>query len=323
MLSTLRRVAAALLIALPAGNVAASGGISEISQSCATATGCFPGDAPGFPVTISSSGSYILTSNLDSSADVNVDAIHIPVADDVSLNFNGFEIAGGVTCSGLGSAVNCSPGFGDGISALGCDRFSAKNGRIRGFEFGLRAGARARIENLIIESNSQDGLSAGARSSVMRSTAYQNGFNGITVGAASTVHRCVASSNASNGINASSGSSVLQNTAYDNGVDGVSAGLGNIVRGNSTYQNEAHGIDANSGCQISDNVAYQNSGDGIEASADSSVQRNTVRLNTGFGLDLATDAAYTENTINGNTAGTVDDGVNMGANSCNGTTSCP
>ena len=40
-------------------------------------------------------------------------------------------------------------------------------------------------------------------------------------------------------------------------------------------------------------------------------------------LGVLLHAAYRENVINNNTAGTVTGGVNMGANSCNGTATCP
>jgi hypothetical protein len=39
-------------------------GVLEINQACVS-VGCFPGDLAGFPVTISSTGSYRLTSSLD------------------------------------------------------------------------------------------------------------------------------------------------------------------------------------------------------------------------------------------------------------------
>ena len=46
---------------LPAG---AGEGAIEINQLC-VATGCFAGDAPGWPVQLTEPGSYVLTSNLD------------------------------------------------------------------------------------------------------------------------------------------------------------------------------------------------------------------------------------------------------------------
>ncbi|MCA9503381.1 MAG: hypothetical protein KC616_09880 [Myxococcales bacterium] len=80
-----------LLIAAPA---LASDGVLEIDQTCAVLTGCFPGDAPGFPVTISERGSYLVTSNLtvDGAPDALIDILSSAVA--VDLDLNGFTLKG-------------------------------------------------------------------------------------------------------------------------------------------------------------------------------------------------------------------------------------
>ncbi len=63
-------------------------------------------------------------------------------------------------------------------------------------------------------------------------------------------------------------------------------------------------------------------GAGIFASLGSSIQRSTIRSN-GFGLSLDSSCLDRENVISGNADGTVFRGVNLGDNSCNGTTTCP
>ena len=74
---------------------------------------------------------------------------------------------------------------------------------------------------------------------------------------------------------------------------------------------------------MSSNTTYANGNDGIQAGAGCTVQNNTARSNAGFGFNLGTDTTYRENTVTNNTVGTVDGGVNMGSNSCDGATSCP
>src|SRR5688572_26812572 len=64
-------------------------GVVLINQNRAVNGGVTPGDAPGFPITISRPGSYRLASNLNASGLV----IEI-VADGVSLDLNGFSIIG-------------------------------------------------------------------------------------------------------------------------------------------------------------------------------------------------------------------------------------
>ena len=54
------------LVLLSASPALAVDGVLEINQVCADKTGCFSGDAAGFPVTIGTAGSYRLTGNLDS-----------------------------------------------------------------------------------------------------------------------------------------------------------------------------------------------------------------------------------------------------------------
>lgn len=80
----------------------------EISQACAVNTGCFAGDTAGFPVTIAVSGSYRLTTDLVNT-NANVHGIRV-AADYVTIDLNGFRVAGPVTCSGVGPTLTCSRG---------------------------------------------------------------------------------------------------------------------------------------------------------------------------------------------------------------------
>ena len=46
------------------GSAFASDGVLEINQACVVQTGCFAGNIPGFPVTITVAESYRITGNL-------------------------------------------------------------------------------------------------------------------------------------------------------------------------------------------------------------------------------------------------------------------
>ena len=99
-----------LTLALPV--FAAGDGVLEINQAC-VASGCFSGDAPGFPVTLSQVGSYVFTSNLDVTSEANpenVTAIVVDVAgtDVVTIDLNGFGIFGATFCPGTPPS-SCSP----------------------------------------------------------------------------------------------------------------------------------------------------------------------------------------------------------------------
>ena len=54
-----------------------------------------------------------------------------------------------------------------------------------------------------------------------------------------------------------------------------------------------------------------------------SVDNNTVTLNGGYGLILLANDAYLSNVITDNGSGTVQGGVNVGGNACNGVAACP
>ena len=83
---------AAATVASSAAPAAAVDGVTQINQARALAGGVTPGDGAGFPVTISASGGYRLTSDL-TVPDENASAVSI-TADSVTLDLNGFSIAG-------------------------------------------------------------------------------------------------------------------------------------------------------------------------------------------------------------------------------------
>src|SRR5438477_1054895 len=87
-------IMSALVGALPAFAV---DGVLLIDQNRALAGNVTPGDTPGFPVTISQSGSYRLSGSL-TVPDMNTTAIQI-TADNVTLDLNGFSIIGPVACT--------------------------------------------------------------------------------------------------------------------------------------------------------------------------------------------------------------------------------
>lgn len=280
----------------------AADGVLEINQSCA-AVGCFSGDSAGLPVTVQATGSYRLTSNL-LVPDATTDGIKVS-AHGVSIDLNGFEILGPVTCSGNPPVCTPSTGSGSGVETTtnGINGVSVRNGRITGMgNYGVYLGSQAEVTALRLRNNRSSAISVDVASIVSDNTITMNGNNGIVTASGSIVSGNTMVQNAGSGIFAGFNSVVHDNVARFNGVDGISALDGSTVSGNTT--------------------AY-NGGDGIDAAGGSTVQRNTSRGNTSIGLRLSSDASYRENTISNNTGGTVWSGVNMGNNSCNGATLCP
>lgn len=303
---------------LAAASAWAVDGVLEINQTKALAGGVTPGDSAGFPVTISQPGSYRLTGNLTVS-DPDTDGIAV-LADGVSIDLNGFQIAGPIVCTPTGSSVICSPeGTGHGVNgfALGT---TVQDGSIRGFARGISLSG-ARVHRVTAASNAFEGIRVGGVSMVSEATVYYNGGSGIYASGGSVVETSTASSNNDDGIHVDDGS-VLGCTASSNGGDGIEASA-SPVRNSSANNNQQNGIAVFGGI-VSDSVAINNNQSGIHAESGSTVQRNTARGNTSFGLNLfASGSSYRENTVTDNDGGTVSGGIDMGSNSCNGTTTCP
>lgn len=128
-------------LALAPVAVSVAGGALEINQDCA-AVGCFAGDTAGFPITISTPGSYVLTSDI---AVTTAGAVGIAInASPVDLNLNGHTIDGGGSCSGS-PVTTCTVGAGEtGITQNNSflpGTVHVHDGTIRGFTHdGLSAG---------------------------------------------------------------------------------------------------------------------------------------------------------------------------------------
>jgi hypothetical protein len=352
---------AAFFFSLPL-EVHATDGVREINQTCAVETGCFFGDAPGFPVTITSAGSYRLTSNLTvsgaSSSGITTETTTLPPvwANDVSVDLNGFTIAGPVTCTGQGSAVLCSPaGDGDGIDMPNSARVRVHDGIIRGFaRHGLIAGDRARIRDVISESNGSTGILVGFDASVDASETRQNGEDGIYAEVGCSIAQSSASANGNRGIVASGECVVSRSVARTNGSHGFNSGGASTYRENVARSNEGVGIRALSNSIVSGNVVSFNGEEGIVVSGGAVVEGNTVRLNDGngiaafkgsnvrgnsvqdnghgasggYGLSFSTsdadNSSYAENVITDNVSGPVEGGgVNLGGNLCDNAALCP
>lgn len=292
-------LAAALVLAL-APSARAGDGVREISHACATQTGCFGGDAAGYPVTIGISGSYRLTNDLVV-PDEDTTGIEVG-SSDVALDLAGFGIfrsgcrVGGCTlASGSGAGVRTTSSSHSGVSV--------RNGSVVGMgSYGVDVGRNGEVSGVHVRANALDGIFTGLSSIVSGNTAYQNGARGIAGGA---------------------GSTLSGNTAYENGDDGIGAGLGCNLSGNTAYRNGADGITGSTGCNVSDNTAYDNDGDGFDVTNNALVHRNIAVHNDGYGLRLSSGTVYRENVVNSNGQGSVIGGVDLFGNACNGTTTCP
>ncbi len=263
----------------------ASDGVLEINQTCAVTTGCVAGDAPGFPVTLASAGSYVLTSDLDvsvSASPTNTTGIVVQ-SEGTSLDLNGFAILGPVTCSKASfEPVVCGRGgAGSGVSANSVDAVEIRNGRIQGMgSWGIRCNRGCRVEAMRIAENAGGGI------------LFMNG-HGV----------------------------VRDNVVLLNGGDGF-FGIGSLTS-NVFERNAGVGIFDRGDSVIAHNTSYDNGGNGVRCNR-CALHENTINSNAGYGVEFFGSAGYSRNQIQNNDTGTVTGpGVELGPNLCASNTTCP
>lgn len=213
---------AALGLLATAPPAAAGDGRLEINQAC-VATGCFPGDAPGFPVETQSKKSYVLTSDL---AIPGADVTAIQLGAHATLDLNGFAVEGVTVCSANATTICTVTGSGVGVVAVGAS--TVRNGTIRRMGSHGISGAGALVENVSLEENGGDGV------------------NGAYGAAAFRVRDCKIQVNGGNGINLNiggggDGALIERNMIRRNGGIGV-FGTGVTLVGNSVFENDGYGF---------------------------------------------------------------------------------
>jgi hypothetical protein len=227
-LNTLGRSKAPLTAACVAlmaiGPLSAADGQFEINQAC-VAGGCFPGDDPGFPVTIINTGSYILTSNLDVRDETDpedVTAIYVTDTGQrgVDIDLNGFRIIGPTTCTGF-PVTSCTPtGLGNGVQGL-ATLVTVRNGTIYGMgEYGVDLNSGARVVNLQVAHCGTGGIGTGnPGNQIVNNFVRQNGVVGIGAGNNSLVIGNLIHANGSTGLGGGATMGYVNNVITDNAVD--------------------------------------------------------------------------------------------------------
>ena len=206
-------------------------GVVLIDQNKALAGAVTPGDAPGFPVTLTQSGSYRLASNLVV-PDANTGAIVIGKgAIGVSIDLNGFSIIGpGIAGTGIG--ISSAPD--DPTAAFGTYSnvgASVRNGTIFGMGSNgialLAAGAA--IENVTITKNGSFGIVANL-CTLTRNRIMKNGAGGVNASSCVVTQNMI-SQNGGAGIQ-SNDSIIVDNALIVNagvGLAGANVGFGRNV----------------------------------------------------------------------------------------------
>jgi len=210
-------------MALAASGARAGDGVAEINQTCATQTGCFPTDAPGFPVSIPTGTSARLTGDLSVTT---LGPGGIEFWGNGTLDLGGFSVVGPVTCTGTPAVCNDS-GFStyDGVGILAAyAAVTVRNGRVAGFRSAgvMVVGGGARVENVVVESNAGYGIRALDRANqIVGCRVIRNGYDGInSFGRGAQLIGNVVNGNGQRGIDAGR-ALILDNTAHSNGDEGL------------------------------------------------------------------------------------------------------
>ncbi len=258
------------------GTLYAQDGVVLINEAAALAGNVTPGDGPGFPVTISRSGSYRLTSNLVVSQDVTAILITAP---NVILDLNGFSIIGPGGCTlGIQSLPICSPpGQGIGIQAgsdstVGPSSVKVRNGSVRGMKLhGIQlTGNNNLVENVAADGNAGSGLIVNG--SVMESSASANGSDGIR---ALIVRDSISVQNLLHGILLSFGGVATGNVVSSNGFRGMFVRAGSAI-GNTATNNNNIGILAQCPSSLVDNTSLGNTSSGLVTDGDNCAVANNA-----------------------------------------------
>lgn len=189
-----------LAIFLLAVSTADAAGRIEINQASVESSG-------GFPHTITSPGSYVLTGALTAPNDTT--AILLATSE-VVLDLNGFSISGGASCT----QGDCPSGLAGGILSLSQTqhghRTTVRNGVVRGFAGDcIRLGSQARIDDVLVSECGRRGIVVGAGSVSTFVRVSATGEDGIVMNGSDPPSIYAHSTVASSGLGGSTSADVV------------------------------------------------------------------------------------------------------------------
>ncbi len=211
-------------------------GQTLITHAKAMAGNITPGDAPGYPVTISTAGSYKLGGNLVV-PDQKTTGIEIK-AQNVTIDLNGFGVYGPNKCTGQ-PVDNCDFIYGGGSGITSSYR-------------------NTWVHDGIVQGMGTHGLALGEEATVDNVNSSHNGVTGIIISSGS-VRNSHSMFNYSSGISAYKDAIVSGNRMSWNGDFGLIAYYHVLAKANNAAGNGQYGIFAQSSdVGYSDNVLSNN-----------------------------------------------------------------
>ena len=252
------------------------------------------------PYTISSAGSYYLTTNLTTAVAVNGITV---LASHVTIDLCGFAIIGAGQFGGGANAI-AMPGPLVDLKVL--------NGSITlwsGEGVQLPLAMNSKLEDLRVSYIGHSALDIGDGSEirgcvVQTNCAYQVGVPAIAAGNHCLVESCVAQNNAGPGITTANGGLVADSIANNNVNYGIKTGdnsrVNNCDASLTGGNNVGDGIFVGKGSAVSSCIADGNAYDGIETDNGGSVLGCTVRTNMNHGIVVQSGSTVKDCTASAN-----------------------
>lgn len=234
MVST-RSLLAGILLFLPMMAGVASGAQIVITQAAVAAGNVTPGDTPGFPLTISASGSYRLDSNLSVS---RANSAIIVTAPNVTIDLNGFWIDGQrVGVAGINATAGSLTVKNGTITRFANDGIYAYGPLLKVDNVRIRDNGRYGINEVYVNASPKTGQEDG-HTLITNNIIFRN-LQGITCQSGCLVDKNVISFNTYTGVIISQSGSIVTNNVISNnggyGVSGNYVGLGGNTLFNNAY----------------------------------------------------------------------------------------
>jgi parallel beta-helix repeat protein len=241
------------------------------------------------PITITSSGSYYLTTNLTGPSGTNGITI---AASHVTVDLSGFTLTG-------------LPGAMMGVNIpFSQTNIVIANGTIRGWNnLGVFANvSNARFEHLNFSDNGTALQATSGSGSVVLDCMAINNLNGFLAGDACTMERCSVTGSFS-AISVGNGCTVKECTASANSLSAIKTGDSCVLDGCTAFNNSTNGIVAGAGCTLRNCTSGNNSGNGISVGGQCTVIGCSIQSNGVAGILTGDNCNVRDCNSSGNTGG--------------------
>ncbi|NUP89416.1 MAG: right-handed parallel beta-helix repeat-containing protein [Candidatus Sumerlaeia bacterium] len=288
---TVARLCFGLILTASAGQPGTAGPLAPPSAPAPTVNLAEPRTpVSSLPFVISTSGSYIVTSDLQGVAGQGGITI---TASDVALDLRGFSLTG-------------VPGSSNGVTITGgAVNVVIRNGTVRswaGDGINAELGQRVVVEDITSRSNGGDGFAGSVRITLRRCRFELNSLAGATVNSESLIENCTSTLNGGLGFAVGGPSVIRDSESTSNTGGGIFTTADCEILRCSVSGGAGNGIATGDRCTVSECRASGLTGNGITFGGNCSIVRNRVdgASNPGGATPAGLRTAGVRNRIEGN-----------------------